>query len=69
MSKLLKIFPSDDDVTILEELVEALEIIESGALKIGERDCDLAKADKGSIIYFVTRQSHFLKSDCPLSDF
>lgn len=39
-------FPSESEISLLEHLIEPLEIIEAGALKLGQRDCDLYKADK-----------------------
>ena len=49
MTKLLKIFPSEDEIQELKFLVQALDIIEAGTRTLGGRKCDLAYADRASI--------------------
>ena len=52
MTKLLKIFPSEDNITKLDHMVKALDIIEAGTRTLGGRKCDLAYADRASTNLF-----------------
>ena len=44
--KKTSMYPNDDEITILEEMAEALEVMEVGTRQLCERTTTLAKADK-----------------------
>ena len=43
----LSMYPDEDEIDMLLELVEALEILEAGTRILCSRDMDLARADEG----------------------
>ena len=53
MTKLLKIFPTEDEIEELRHLLNALDIIEAGTRTLGGRKCDLAYADRVILLYHI----------------
>ncbi len=50
----INLYPSEEELKLLQETVDALEVIESASLALGKRDCDLQKSEK--IFQFVVHK-------------
>ena len=50
----IDMYPSASDLELISQMIEALEVIETGSLALGRQDCDLRKADR---IYDFTLSS------------
>lgn len=51
---LIDLYPSNSEIQLAKEMVNALEVVEAGALALGERSCTLATAEK-TFEFMITR--------------